>query len=63
MDIRLHEGVLQLLVKWKGFDDEDPGWESFETMKDDVPALVSDFLSDIITSGVPRQRKLAATLN
>jgi len=63
MDIRLHEGVLQLLVKWKGFDDEDPGWETFETMKDDVPALVSDFLSDIITSGVPRQRKLAATLN
>jgi len=63
MDIRLHEGVLQLLVKWKGFDDEDPGWESFETMKDDVPALVSDFLSDIIISGVPRQRKLAATLN
>lgn len=62
LDLRLKDGELQILVKWKGFDDEDPGWESLDVMRGDVPALVTDFVDEIKESGTPRQRKIAATL-
>lgn len=63
MDIRVHNGVVEILVKWKGFEEEDPGWELFDTMKEDIPALVSDFLIELKNSGTARQRRIANTLN
>jgi len=62
LDIRVHQGTPELLVKWKGFEDEEPGWERLDIMKEDIPVMVSDFLDEIKASGTNRQRKIVATL-
>jgi hypothetical protein len=36
-DIREHEGVLQLMAKWKGFGEVENTWEGLEIMRHDVP--------------------------
>jgi len=47
-------------VKWKGFDEEDPGWEPLQVMAEDIPKLVTDFLEDMKSSGTALQRRLAS---
>lgn len=59
LDIRLEKGEPQLLVKWKGFDDEEPQCKAFITMREDVPSLVEDFLTDTLSNGTARQRRIA----
>ena len=58
-DIRTKEGEVELLTKWKGFDDEEPQWESLKIMREDVPVLVSEFIEDIIQSETQRQKRIA----
>jgi len=58
----VHQGTPELLVKWKGFEDEEQGWERLDIMKEDIPVMVSDFLDEIKASGTNRQRKIVATL-
>lgn len=58
-DIRKVKGEMEVLVKWKGFDGEEPQWESFEIMREDIPKMLSDFLQDISLSGTVPQQRLA----
>jgi len=60
-DINMQDGEVKLLVKWRGFDDEEPGWESLALMREDVPQLVTEFLEEIRNSGTKRQRRIAST--
>ena len=47
----LHElgGTAELLVKWRGFDDESPGREDYNTMLEDVPNMVPQFMREMQT--------------
>ena len=36
LDIRKHHGQIQVLVRWKGFDDEDPTWTPIRELEQDV---------------------------
>jgi len=58
LDIRSSAGVTELQVQWRGFDDEDPTWVPINELSEDIPAMVSDFISEIKSSGTSRQRKL-----
>ena len=49
MDIRQHEGKLQLLIRWKGLDDEVPQSEAYQEMTEGVPGIVHDFVKDILS--------------
>ena len=60
LDLRELEGTAELLVKWRGFDDETPSWEDYNTMRVDVPNMVSQFLRTMRKDGDERQRTLAA---
>lgn len=60
-DIRLRKGKVELLVKWKQFSDEESALESFETMREDVPKLVEEFLQELKSAGTKRQKRIAAT--
>lgn len=46
-DIRIDpvSGDVQLHVRWLGFQDDDATWEPFETIKDDTPDIVRQFLA------------------
>ncbi len=47
--------------RWKGIGPEEVDWVSISTLKEeDVPALLEEFLPDIIKSGTTRQRNIAA---
>ena len=47
IDMRMHEetGELQLLIKWKGFTDEENSWEPATSINADAPALTKLFYS------------------
>lgn len=62
-DIRLKDGELELLVKWKRFDDEQPAWKSFQIMREDVPTRVKEFLNELSEHGTKRQKQLVAKCN
>ena len=36
----------EVQVQWKGFDYEDPTWEPFLTLQEDIPDLMATFLQD-----------------
>lgn len=57
-DIRTHNGEIELLVKWKRFDDEEPKWEKYNKMKEDIPWMVEDFVDKIKKTGNVRQKRL-----
>jgi hypothetical protein len=61
-DVRKYEGVLQPMAKWKGFGEVENTWEELEIMRHDVPEMVKDFITELIDTGTPRQRALAAAL-
>lgn len=61
-DIRRNNGIVELQVSWKGFDDEDPTWTPLEDLKEDIPTMVQEFLSEIGTVGNNRQRRIAKNI-
>jgi hypothetical protein len=62
-DVRKHEGVLQIMAKWKGFSEVENTWEDLEIMRQDVPVMVQEFVMEIKDMGTPGQRALAAALD
>jgi hypothetical protein len=44
LDIRKVRKGYEVLVQWLGFSDEDNSWEPIESLYDDVPLLLHDFL-------------------
>jgi len=61
-DIRRNKGDIELQVKWRGFSEDEQDWVSLSTLREDVPVLVEEYLSDIKDNGTQRQRRLATTL-
>lgn len=57
--IRSHQGEIQLLPQWRGFEAEETVWESLDTMFADVPDMTRDFLQDLENKGTPKERELA----
>ena len=47
LDLRRNRDKNQYKVrdKWLGFDHEEPTWEPFEAMMEDIPSLLSDYLA------------------
>jgi len=62
VDIRMHEGAFQVLCEWKGFDEEDPAWEDIDTMRQDVPVLLQEFLEELKKHGTSEQKRLASKI-
>ena len=58
-DIRVRGGEVELLTKWRGFDDEEPQWESLKIMREDVPVLVDEFIAQLMQTGTARQKRIA----
>ena len=38
--------VYEVNVKWQDFDYEEPTWEPFANVQEDVPAILENFLQD-----------------
>lgn len=58
----MEDGKVYCEVKRRGFEDTENDWQSLDLLKEDVPEFLSEFISDIKTSGTKRQRNLAKTL-
>ena len=56
VDAREHEGGIQLLVSWKGFEDVEMSWEPIKTLPEDIPTLVKAYIRHIPPSHHLRQR-------
>lgn len=61
-DVRRMDGVIEMLVKWRGFSEDESDWVTLTTLQEDVPALVKDALADFSASGTERQRNLVGTI-
>ena len=44
---RIRKGQLQYLVKWERYPENKATWEPADRLKEDVPNLVNDFLTNI----------------
>lgn len=61
-DIRQVDGSTQVYVKWKGFSDSENDWVSFDSLKEDVPALIDEYIQDLASNGTERQRSIASSI-
>lgn len=61
-DIRLHHGDAELLVKWRGFNDDESDWVSLSTLREDAPVLVEDLLTYLREQGTQNQLRLVSSL-
>ena len=50
LDVRSGLSGIEVQVLWKGFDSEEPTWESADVLIENVPALMIDFINDLISS-------------
>lgn len=48
MDVRRNQGSTVLLVKWRGYPQVECDWVKLSLLREDVPILVEEYLSDII---------------
>ena len=62
LDIRKHKGIVELLVKWRGFDHNETDWVPHSTLQEDVPTLLSEYLTDVAKTGTQRQRNVVASI-
>ena len=56
VDAREHNGGIQLLVSWKGFEDVEMSWEPIKTLLEDIPTMVKEYIRHIPSSHPLRQR-------
>lgn len=63
VDIRTQNKVVEILVKWQGFHEDESDWVSFESLSEDVPELLTEFIEDLKKSGTTRQKSIAKNLN
>lgn len=61
MAIHLKNGNVEVKVKWKRFDNEEPSCKSMETMKKDIPSLTNAFFNLMIRDGNPEQNRVSKT--
>lgn len=61
-DVRRADDGVELLVKWRGFSDDESDWVSLQTLREDVPVMVQEALKFFADSGTPRQRDLVSSL-
>ena len=60
--IRQRRGQTELHVKWKGFDVSESDWISTQSLRDDVPVMLDQYLSHLRKNGTPHEKKLAASI-
>lgn len=61
-DIRERQENVELLVKWKGFGEEESDWVEYASLKEDVPTLINEYLNEIASDGTQRQKNIVAKL-
>src|SRR6266496_284719 len=44
---RIRKGQLQYLVKWERYPESEATWEPADSLKEDIPNLIADFLQNI----------------
>ncbi len=46
LDLRRNpsSGIFEVKTQWQGFDHEEPGWEPFEILREDIPEMLESFL-------------------
>ena len=59
IDLRFntHTGTFEILTQWLGFQQEQATWEPLTTMHEDVPQLLTNFLTDIKTPVAEQAKK------
>lgn len=58
-DLRERHGKVQVLVRCKGLDDEEPTWTPIEELEQDVSAMLTEFLYRMRIEGSKRKKDLA----
>ena len=61
-DICERSGEVELLTCGKGFEKTEDDWVSIEVMKEDVPALITEQLEEILKTGTWRQKRIAPSV-
>ena len=61
-DLRVNKGVKQVLVAWKGFDDDERDWVDIDVLQENVPSFLQEFLEEKRKSGTKKQKKIAASI-
>lgn len=61
-DISQRDGVVEFLVKWKGFSEDGNNWISDQLLREDVSNLFKEYLTDLSKNGTKRQRDIANRL-
>ncbi len=62
LNIRRRSNGVELEVKWQGFDDTETDWVFIETLREDVPVMLDEYLQQVQQQGPPAQRKLLSSL-
>ena len=62
LGIRSRRGTTELEVKWKGFTRDETDWVSVDTLQEDVPVLLQEYLTELKSSGTIREQALAASI-
>ena len=59
LDLRFNDITksYEVLTKWKGFDHEDPGWEPFSVLAEDIPDMLDRFLSALPDQALVRKAR------
>ena len=54
--------MVQLEVKWRGFDSNETDWVDVDTLREDVPALLDQYVAELTTSGTTYEQRLAKSI-
>ena len=62
LDIRRNKGTVELLIKWRGFTEDETDWVTHESLREDVPEMLQEYLNEVSRSGARRQRAIIESL-
>ena len=57
-DIRQSEEDLEMLVKWQGVSDSETDWVPYDSLKEDVPKLLHEYIQSLKKTGTTNQKSL-----